>query len=105
MPRDARIVVPGLPHHVTHRGKHRELIFKTPEDRRIYWRILKKAADEYSLRVWNYCLMSNHIHVIAVPEYRESLADAFRYTHGTYTELFNAKYGTVGHLWQGRFRS
>ena len=105
MPRDARIVVPGLPHHVTHRGNHRDLIFKTPKDRRIYWRLLRKAVEEYAIRVWNYCLMPNHVHVIAVPEYRESLAEAFGDAHGTYTELFNAKYGVVGHLWQGRFKS
>ena len=105
MPRPDRIVVPDLPHHVTHRGNHRELIFRETEDYRTYLRLLRKAIERYDLRLWSYALMPNHVHLVVVPEREESLGRAIQWAHGKYVEFFNCRYDTVGHLWQGRFRS
>ena len=105
MPRPDRTVIPSLPHHVTHRGNRRAEIFRDTEDYRIYLRLLRKAIGKYDVRLWGYTLMPNHVHLIAVPDRKESLSDAIQWAHGKYAELFNSLYDTVGHLWQGRFGS
>jgi putative transposase len=105
MARPERVVVPGLPHHVTHRGNHRDPIFKHEDDYRVYLRLLCRSMKRYEVRLWSYCLMPNHVHLIAVPTRKESLSEAIRWAHGKYAELFNSLYDSVGHLWQGRFGS
>lgn len=57
------------------------------------------------MRLWTYCLMTNHSHMIVVPDTESALSDALRDTHGAYATLFNRKYGFSGHLWQARFYS
>jgi len=54
MPRPERIVVPGLPHHITHRGNRREVVFCEQEDYRIYLRLLRKATERFELKLWSY---------------------------------------------------
>ncbi len=105
MGRSARIVVPGMPHHVTQRGNYRQPVFATPEDRILYLRLLRESADRSGVRIWAWCLMTNHSHVIAVPEGSESLAWAFGRTHAEYARQTHARLGRCGHLWQARFHS
>lgn len=105
MSKPERVVVAGLPHHITHRGNHREQIFRETGDYRTYQRLLRTANERYDVRLWAYSLMPNHVHLIAVPERQESLAKALHWAHGQYAAYFNARCGLVGHLWQGRFRS
>ena len=100
-----RLVVPGLPHHATHRGNRRQNTFREDEDYEIYRRLLRKYSDRYALHICSYSLMPNHVHLIAVPDREEALADTVQSVDGTYATLFNGLYGTVGHLWQGRFFS
>ena len=76
MPRVERIVVPGVPHHVTQRGNNRQEVFFVDDDRRFYLDLLAGQAQRFGLDVLGYCLMSNHIHLIAVPQPEESLAKA-----------------------------
>ena len=68
MARLARIVVPGLPHHVTQRGNRREAIFFKEGDHEIYKDLLAEQARKWHVEVWAYCLMPNHVHLIMVPE-------------------------------------
>jgi len=105
MPRPERIVVPGLPHHITHRGNRRQLVFREQDDYQIYLRLLRKAKERFEVKLWSYSLMPNHVHLIAVPGHRESLSEAVQWAHGKYAELFNGLNDIVGHLWQGRFGS
>jgi putative transposase len=105
MPKPERVVVAGLPHHLTHRGNRREEIFRETEDFKTYLRLLHKAIERYAVRLWSYSLMPNHVHLVAVPQRPESLGRAMLWAQGQYAEFFNARYGLVGHLWQGRFRS
>src|SRR5215510_12113960 len=105
MSKPDRVVVPGLPHHITHRGNRREEIFREADDYQTYLRLLRKAIERHSVLLWSYSLMPNHVHLVAVPERQESLGKAMRWAHGNYAGYFNARYGTVGHLWEGRFRS
>ena len=68
MPRIARIVAAGYPHHITQRGNYRQKIFADDTDRRKYLSLLKEENKRYHLIILAYCLMSNHLHFIAVPE-------------------------------------
>ena len=105
MARIARIVVPGLPHHVVQRGNRRQDVFFNDRDRFVYITLLRTACEEHGVRIWAYCLMRNHVHVIAVPEHADSLARCFADAHVRYTRRINRREGWQGHLWQARFCS
>lgn len=105
MARMARIVAPGLPHHVVQRGNRRQDVFFGEEDRKGYLRILQEQTQNYQVKVWAYCLMSNHIHLIVVPDKVEDLAMAIGETHKKYTRMVNFREGWRGYLWEGRFKS
>lgn len=105
MPRQARVVLPDRPHHVVQRGVRRERTFFCPEDYRAYLRIAAKAFDEAQVEIWAYCLMPNHVHLIATPTSEGGLAQAVGETHARYTRLINQRRQWAGSLWQGRFSS
>jgi len=105
MGRIARVVVPGLPHHVTQRGNNRQAVFVDDDDRRLYVSLLRERATDARLRILAYCLMPNHVHLIVVPEAHDSLAKAMGRTHLHFTQWFNHRHAASGHLWQNRFYS
>jgi len=105
MARLARIVAPGMPHHITQRGNRKMEVFFTEEDRQVYLGLLRKYAARHSLAVYAYCLMTNHVHLVGVPETEVALARTLRDTHSAYASYSNSREGTSGHLWQGRFFS
>ncbi|HOZ45103.1 MAG TPA: transposase [Candidatus Hydrogenedentes bacterium] len=105
MSRLARVVVAGFPHHVTQRGNRGAAVFETDEDRETYLRILRKFCERHGLAIWAYCLMTNHIHLVAVPETATSLGQALRDAHTIYARYFNERTVQHGHVWQGRFYS
>lgn len=105
MPRVARIVVPGCPHHITQRGNNRQDVFFTDDDRRLYLKILAEQTQRRNVRVLGYCLMTNHVHVIATPADERGLAAAIGRTHWLYSQTLNRLHGRSGHLWQNRFFS
>lgn len=105
MARLARVVVPGLPHHVTQRGNRREQVFFGDDDYRAYLRLIGAAAGRSQTQVWAYCLMPNHVHFIMVPTHEDGLRATFAEAHRRYTGRINARRGQTGHLWQGRFGS
>lgn len=105
MSRLARTVVPGLPHHVTQRGNRRAPIFFVPGDERIYLRILREQVNRHDVEIWAYCLMPNHVHLIATPHDERGLARAFGEAHRRYTAHINSRHEWTGHLFQARFAS
>jgi putative transposase len=105
MPRIARIVVPGCAHHVTQRGNNKQDVFFVDEDRRAYLGFLKRAAAQHGLAIHGYCLMTNHVHLVATPKEENSLAKALGRTHVAYAQYVNQLHGRSGHLWQSRFFS
>ena len=82
MPRLPRIAIPGLPHHVTQRGNRKVDVFVDDTDRHVYLKLLTKYCTELALRIWAWCLMNNHVHLIAVPSHENSLSLALQRTHG-----------------------
>jgi putative transposase len=105
MSRQARVVVEGVPHHVTQRGNNRQDIFLADEDRHFYLKTLREKSEQFGLTITGYCLMTNRIHLIAVPRHPDSLAKALGQTHWRYAMRFNRLHRRSGHLWQNRFYS
>lgn len=105
MPRIARVCAVNYPHHVTQRGNNRETVFFDEEDKAFYLKTLGGYSKKWGLDIWAYCLMSNHIHILAVPEKEESLAKGIGRTNLVYTQYINRKYKRSGRLWQNRFYS
>lgn len=105
MARMARIIVPGIPHHITHRGNRRQLTFFGDDDYRAYLALLAEWCGKYGVEVWAWCLMPNHVHLIAVPSTPDSLARAIGEAHRRYTRRVNFREDWRGHLWQDRFTS
>jgi putative transposase len=105
MPRPARVVLPGEPHHVVQRGNRRQTTFFDAADYAAYLEIAAEAFAEAKAEVWAYCLMPNHVHLIVMPETVAGLAKALGTTHQRYTWRINQKQRWTGHLWQGRFGS
>ncbi len=97
--------MPGVPHHVTQRGNNRQDVFFVDDDRRAYLALLKQRSEAYSLEIAGYCLMTNHVHLIAIPHTEDALAKAVGRTHYLYTQYINRLHGRSGHLWQNRFHS
>ena len=105
MPRIARVVVPGVLHHVTQRGNNRQDVFLTDGDREFYLGLLRKRSVQYGLEVLGYCLMTNHVHLLVRPQTADAMAQALGRTHFIYAQRFNTEHSRSGHLWQARFYS
>ena len=105
MARIPRIVIPGVPHHITQRGNRRERTFFEDGDYELYLDLLVAAASQARTQIWSYCLMPNHVHIIAVPSDEDGLWRTFRSVHRHYTGYINARMRVTGHLWQGRYGS
>ena len=103
MARLARLVLPGIPYHVTQRGNRRQQTFFEDGDYVLYRALLGEAARRAGASVWAYCLMPNHIHLIVVPSDPDGLRRTFADAHRRYTGFINARHRWTGHLWQGRF--
>ena len=98
----ARVVCPGFPHHITQRGVRRFNVFLDDADHALYRQLLDHYARRHGLGIATYCLMTNHIHVIGIPEHEHSISRALGGCHGTYAAEFNSKYRKSGHVWQLR---
>jgi putative transposase len=105
MSRLARIVVPGVAHHVTQRGNRREAIFFEEGDQEVYRDLLAEQTRKYDVGVWAYCLMPNHVHLILTPSDETGLGRAVGEAHRRYTNFVNARGRWTGHLFQSRFAS
>ncbi|WP_293897865.1 transposase [Phenylobacterium sp.] len=105
MARLARVVVAGLPHHITQRGNRRQPVFFEDGDYRLYLGLIGAAARRSGTAVWSYCLMPDHVHFIMAPSHPDGLRATFAEAHRRYTRHINARFGWTGHLWQGRFAS
>jgi putative transposase len=105
MGRIARLVAPGIPHHITQRGNRRQETFFREDDYHSYISNLADWSRRCSVQIWAYCLMPNHVHLIAVPESEDGLRRAIGEAHKRYSSHINSREGWRGHLWQGRFSS
>ena len=105
MARMARVVVPGVPHHVTQRGNRRQKVFFCNSDYRLYFKLLGEYCNKANVEIWAYCLMPNHVHLVMVPGDVKGLHRSLAETHRRYTSIINSREEWSGYLWQGRFAS
>ena len=105
MARLARVVVPGLPHHVTQRGNGRARTFFGDDDYALYRDLLADSCRAAGVAVWAWCLMPNHVHLVLVPTDEDGLRRALAATHRRYAGTIHARRKRTGHFWQGRFGS
>ncbi len=105
MPRLSRVVLPGIPHHITQRGNRRQQTFFIEDDYRAYLELLVGACRHHNSAVWAWCLMPNHVHLIMTPTTEDGLRASLAEAHRRYTRRINFREGWRGHLWQERFHS
>ena len=103
MARLARIVLPGIPHHVTQRGNGRAQTFFSDADYRLYRDLLVKQCRHHAVSILGWCLMPNHVHLILTPPDTDALRGALSRVHRMYAGHIHAREKRTGHFWQGRF--
>jgi len=104
MARPLRIEFPGAVYHVTSRGNARQEIFLDSKDRELFLKTLAEVIEEYHWLCHAYCLMDNHYHLLVeTPE--ANLSRGMRQLNGVYTQIFNRRHATFGHLFQGRYKA
>lgn len=103
MARLPRLVIPGLPHHVTQRGNGRQRVFFNDGDYAAYRDGLGEACRTANVEIWGWVLMPNHVHMILVPEDEDGLRRALAPLHRRYAGRIHAREQRTGHFWQGRF--
>ena len=93
----------GVPHHVAHRGNHKRKLFDDDVDRRYYLALLHRFSRLTATRIAGFCLMSNHVHIIAIPGAQDSLSECIGRTHRKFSEHLNRRVGARGTNWEGRY--
>jgi putative transposase len=105
MPKVARLVVPGIPHHVTQRGNRQLDVFFSDADRQKFLQYVFQYSHQHCLDILAYSLMTNHDHFICIPYQSNTLALVFKPVHMRYAQYINWQHSLSGRLWQGRFYS
>ena len=105
MVRLARLVIPGVPHHVTQRGNRRQPIFFSDDDYAAYRDLVADACAARAVRCLAWCLMPNHVHLILTPSDEDGLRAALAEAHRRYSRRINLAHEWTGYLFQGRFAS
>jgi putative transposase len=105
MARLARVVVPGVAHHVTQRGNRRQQVFFGDEDYASYRSLVAEHCLARGVEVRAWCLMPNHVHLMLVPPAEGALRAALGEAQRRYSRGVNFREGWRGFLWQGRFAS
>lgn len=104
MPRRPRLHIAGAFYHVMARGNRKQHIFYGDKDYEVYLRLMRKYSQRYNVEVHGYALMPNHVHMLlrmgAVP-----IAKFMQGLQQSYTQYFNKAHFTVGHVFQGRYKS
>ena len=95
---------PGANYHITSRGNAKQTIFADDRDRRCFLSVLSHVTERSRWRVYAYCLMPNHYHLLLEITDR-SLSSGMRLLNSIYSQRFNRNHKRVGHLLQGRFKS
>src|SRR5690554_1024493 len=106
MPRMGRIVLPNYPHHVVQRGHNRQVVFAADEDYQRYLTDLRELKDAFGVKVYAYCLMTNHVHLLLAPgESTTGLSQLMKTLAARATRYRNRLEGRSGTLWESRYKS
>jgi len=106
MPRKARILVPDYPHHIVQRGHNRKVVFLTDEDYQFYLENLKEWKVKLGIKLYAWCLMTNHIHMIVEPgDDASTVSELMKRLAGRQAAFVNKQEDRSGALWEGRFKA
>jgi putative transposase len=105
MPRTGRMVLPDYPHHVVQRGHNRQVVFAEPADYRYYLDTLTEFKAAFGVRVYAFCLITNHVHLLLAPDTRAGMGQLMKRLVGRQTRYHNRAEGRRGTLWESRYKS
>lgn len=106
MPRVGRVILPNYPHHVVQRGHNRQVVFVENEDYERYLADLRELKDAFGVKVYAYCLMTNHVHLLLAPdESVTGLSQLMKTLSARMTRYRNRLEHRSGTLWESRFKS
>ena len=105
MPRQSRLVLPGVALHVIQRGNDRAVCFRGRSDYQVYLLHLHELMKKFACALHAYCLMPNHVHLLLTPSSDDGCKGLMRELGQRYVQYFNRRHGRTGTLWEGRFRS
>lgn len=100
-----RLLIENVCYHLITRGNQKQKVFRNVEDHLVYLALLRRFKRKYEFRVYAYCLMPNHVHILGEVKNYLMLSNFMHDLNRTYTLYFNKRHNKVGHLWQGRFKS
>jgi putative transposase len=105
MPRPARITMENACYHIITRGNQKQPVFLSEQDYKRYLYFVWKYKKRYRFKLYCFCLMPNHVHLIIQVSNPAILKKIMQGLNLSYTLYFNLKHKKVGHLWQDRFKS
>ncbi len=106
MPRIGRVVLPNYPHHVVQRGHNRQVVFAADYDYQRYLTDLRELKDAFGVKVYAYCLMTNHVHLLLVPgDSAAGLGQLMKALAARATRYRNRIERRSGTLWESRYKS
>ena len=105
MPRLGRTILPDYPHHIVQRGHNRQVVLAETQDFERYLATLAEFKDVYGVKVYAYCLMTNHVHLLVAPETTAGLGRLMKRLAGRQTRYHNTLEGRSGTLWESRYKS
>ncbi|MBT9599382.1 MAG: transposase [Vitreoscilla sp.] len=105
MARQARLALPGYPHHLQIRGNNQQLVFLDSDDQARFLEQLRNAMSEHKLTLHAHALLPNEIHLLATPIAADGLSRCMQSLGRRYVAAFNARHQRSGTLWEGRFRA
>jgi putative transposase len=105
MPRALRIQDAGYIHHVVCKGNAGQSLFESPKDFNAYLNFIEESRKQYPIKIYNFVLMNDHIHMLVEPLEEGSLSRFMEYLSKSYAKYFNKARNRFGHVFQGRFKS
>lgn len=105
MPRPPRLLLSHSYYHIMARGNNRHTIFESEDDYEYYLKLVKRFKKELPFNLYHFCLMPNHIHLLAQTKKAENFSLFMKKINLAYFHHYNKRYGWVGHFWQDRFKS
>jgi len=105
MPRIARGLVDGFVYHLLNRGNGKQEVFHKAGDYEAFIDLMAEAKERHSVKMFAYCLLPNHFHIVLMPLQAEELSKWMQWLMTSHVRRYHRHYGTSGHVWQGRFKS
>ena len=100
-----RLLIKNACYHIYARGNQKQVVFRDKNDFEFYRHQLRHYKRKYAVRLYGYCLMPNHIHLVGKPIHLDKLSKFMQCLQRSYASYFNKRYNKVGHLWQDRFKT